>query len=65
MKQVALAGVYMSQQGDLRDRSTESGFWECGQGALAGAGRPRGAVEGVGAGVAWRVRLAFVHGHLG
>src|SRR5258705_2650139 len=47
MKQVALAGVYMSQQGDLSDRSTESLFWECVKGALSDAGLTLDDVDGL------------------
>ena len=47
MRQVALAGVYMSQQGDLHTRSTESVFWECVKGALDDAGLTVADVDGL------------------
>ena len=38
LRDAAIAGVYVSEQGDLAARSQPDLYWECVQGALADAG---------------------------
>ena len=47
LSDAALAGVYMSEQGDLSHRMQEDLYWECVDGALADAGLDFDQVDGL------------------
>src|SRR6266496_581152 len=68
LSDAAIAGLYVSEQGDLAARSQPDLYWECVQGALADAGRTLADVDGLigpaadGAGVRQaRVRERALH----
>ncbi|MGU3498705.1 thiolase family protein [Mycobacterium sp. C31M] len=47
MREVAIAGVYQTVQGDLNDRNQTELWWECARGATADAGLGLGDIDGL------------------